>query len=297
MKKRSEHGRYFFIVNPAAKNGRAPATWEKAKHFLLSEGIDFQFAVSRNEAELAELARAAVDQGFTVVSVGGDGTFNRIAASFMGSDTPLGLIPAGTGNDFARTFKIPTDPVEAVRVLLAGNTVSVDLGVMNQRCFCNVAGVGLDAEVAAEANRIKKRWGPLAYLCALFKQLLFYRPQPITLQIDGKTLQTKAWLIALANGRYYGNGMMVAPFADPTDGVFEVIVVTDISRLHFLRLLPLVFSGKHINIPAVRCFRGREIAVRSSVPLAVHADGEVAGKTPLSVRAYRGAVSLLVPQE
>jgi len=237
MKQVSGHGRYCFIINPAAKNGRAMAVWEEAKRFLETEKIDFDFAVSRNEAELGDLARAAAEKGCAVVSVGGDGTFNRIAATLMGSDVPLGLIPAGTGNDFARTFNLPADPVAAVRIILAGKTVPLDLGVMGNRCFCNVAGVGLDAEVAADANRIKKRWGSLAYLCALIKKLFSYRPREIRLQIDGKSLRTKAWLVALANGRYYGSGMMVAPYADPTDGVIEIIVVSGIGRLQFLRLL------------------------------------------------------------
>ncbi|MDW7650890.1 MAG: diacylglycerol kinase family lipid kinase [Bacillota bacterium] len=285
-----------FIINPTASSGGAVAVWEEVKTYLDQAGVQYQFAFSKNAQDVVRLAKAAASPGSVVAGVGGDGTLSAIAGAIAGTEAALGVIPGGTGNDFARTFAIPRDPVKACRVLLEGVRIPVDIGRLNGQCFLNVVGAGLDAEVVADANRIFKRLsGSLGYMLALLKQLISFRPRPFRVTVDGNVTEVKAWLVTVANARYYGSGMHVAPEADPQDGLADVVLVTDLHRLNFLRLFPLVYKGKHIFHPAVRVLRGAEISVECQQSSYVHADGDLVGKTPLDVSMWRHAVWLMAP--
>lgn len=289
----------YFVVNPEANNGRAQAVWAVLKKWLDEERKPYHFVLTKDADHVEEMARAAaIVPGAVITAVGGDGTLSRLADALAGTQAILGLIPAGTGNDFARSFQIPADPVEACCILLEGETVPLDVGRLNGKLFLNVVGAGLDAEVVADANRVfKKISGSAGYVLALLRQLLIYRPETVELSVDGETLQAKVWLVAIANACYYGGGMKVAPQADPQDGQFDLIMVADISRLLFLRLFPLVYSGKHIEHPAVRTLRGSEISVKPAKVLHVHADGELYGTTPLNISVWHHAIRLKVPRK
>ena len=294
----SKEKKYFFIVNPTANNGQALAVWQQLQSFLDAEHIGYSFAVSKSITDVEELARAAAQKEFVVVGVGGDGTLSRIAGALAGTRATLGLIPAGTGNDFARTYQIPADPQAAMQIILAGHTVNLDLGIVNGRYFYNAVGSGLDAAVVADANlTFKKIGGSFGYLLALLRQLIFYRPQRIKITVNDEVHIVKAWLVTVANACYYGSGMKIAPLADPEDGLLDVIVVLDVHRLNFLRLFPRVYRGQHIFHPAVRVWRGTKIAVEAESPLAVQVDGDLFGQTPLSVTMKAAVVQLLVPPQ
>ncbi|MBS3886947.1 MAG: diacylglycerol kinase family lipid kinase [Dethiobacter sp.] len=288
----------FFIVNPAANNGRARETWASLELWLNSEKIPYRVAFSQDGDDVERLSRrAAAEPGAVVVGVGGDGTLSRIADALVGTDAVLGIIPAGTGNDFARSFRIPVSPVEACAVLLRGLTVPLDVGRMNGRMFLNVVGAGLDAAVVVDANRLFKRFaGSLGYFLALLKQLIFFQPMEMEIRLDDNIYRTKAWFVTVANACYYGSGMKVAPMADPQDGLADIVVVENIHRLQFLRLFPLVYSGRHVAHSAVKLFRGAQVTVVSKKPLFVHADGDLYGTTPLAIVMERHAVRLKVPK-
>ncbi|MCR3920945.1 MAG: diacylglycerol kinase family lipid kinase [Firmicutes bacterium] len=288
--------KYFFIINPTAKRGRVLPVWGRVKSYLEEYKIPHDFAFSTSTEHVSELAASAAATGYTVVGVGGDGTLSGIVGALADKGLTFGIIPAGTGNDFARTFNIPLDPTAALQVILSGNTVCLDLGLANGRYFANVVGAGLDAEVAADANRIfKKISGPLGYMMALLRQLAIYRPKKIKLTVDGSIHYVNAWLVTVANARFYGGGMEVAPQADPQDGLLDIVVVHNIHRLRFLQLFPLVYRGQHINNEAVRTWQGTNVAVESEELLSVHADGDLHGTTPLAVTIKAGAVQLFVP--
>lgn len=288
----------FFIVNPAASGGKALAVWERVSTWLEKENVPYSYAVSLDADHVEALARvAAQSSGAVVAGVGGDGTLSRIATGLAGTNAALGVIPAGTGNDFARTFGFPADPEAACRNLLDGETAFIDIGRLNGRLFINVAGAGLDAEVAADANRIFKRLsGSLGYLLALVKQVITFRPRTIRMVVDDQAFTVKAWLVTVANARYYGSGMMVAPQADPQDGLADVVIVQDIHRLRFLCLFPRVYRGSHIAHPAVRVLRGRDIKITSDGMLHVHADGEIYGQSPLHVTIEHCGLRLILPR-
>lgn len=290
-------GRYFFIINPSANGGRVVKTWQEAEDYLKKQGVQFEFVFSRDAEHVSLLAKEASSQGYTVVGVGGDGTISRIASALKDTKTPFGIIPAGTGNDFARSFNLPKNPIAACRVILQGEIVDVDLGVFNGRSFCNIIGAGLDAKVVNDANRTFKRFsGKFGYFFALLRQLILYRPGLIELEIDGQKHRVKGWLVSVANGKYLGGGMKIASKADPADGLFDVIVVNEMPVLRFLYLFPLVYSGKHISLDVVQMWRGRHIIVRSNEPLLIQADGEIAGTTPFIIEVAAQALSLLVPK-
>lgn len=289
--------KYFVIINPTANGGRVLKTWQQAERFLKEQKVQFKAVFSRDAEDVSALAQKAAEEGFIVIGVGGDGTVSRIATVLNGTKTPFGIIPAGSGNDFARTFQISKDPVQACWVILHGETVDVDIGVFNGRGFCNIVGAGLDAKVVADANRIFKKFsGKFGYVLALLRQLLLYRPSFIELEIDGQKHRVKGWLVSVANGRYLGGGMKIAPQADPSDGMFDIIVVNEMPILRFLYHFPLVYSGRHINLEVVKKWRGSRITIHSDVPLWIQADGELAGTTPFTIEVAARALSLLVPK-
>lgn len=286
----------FFIVNPAAQNGKATVIWAAIQEYMDTRGLTYEYALSADLEDVASLARtAAAKPGTIVVGVGGDGTLSCIAGALVETEAVLGIIPAGTGNDFARTMGIPLSPTAACDVLFKGATVPLDLGLYNGKYFYNTIGAGLDAEVAADANKFK-RFSSIAYLLALLKQLAVYRPHPVSIEVDGNIVTGPVWLVTVANAKYYGGGMKIAPFADPQDGLADIIIVGNVHRLNFLRLFPLVYSGRHINHPAVQVLHGKEIRIYSTHKLAVHADGDLAGTTPVSVKMCHHAIQLRVPE-
>ncbi len=287
----------FFIVNPSANNGKAVRVWESVRSQLDAQGLEYKWAFSKDADDVEMLARSEASlPGALVVGVGGDGTLQRIATAIVGSDAVLGVVPAGTGNDFARTMQIPVDAVAACSVLLHGQTIHVDLGRFNGRYFINVLGTGLDAEVAAGANSHFKRFsGILGYMLSLLWQLVVYKPRQVEIVLDGEKISCRVWLVAVANACYYGGGMKVAPGADPGDGLADVVVVGKISRFRFLQIFPRVYGGRHITHPAVSVFRAASVEITADRVIAAQADGEPAGSTPISVKMERHAIRLRVP--
>ncbi len=289
----------FFIVNPNANNKKAPRVWEKLRAYLEEQKISFDFAFSRDADDVERLGREAARRAGTIVAaVGGDGTLSRLAGALAGTEAVMGIIPAGTGNDFARSLAIPADPIQACRVLLGGSTAAIDLGRFKRGCFLNVLGTGLDAEVALLANRRFKRfWGTAGYVLALFCQLAVFRPRKTRLVLDGEEISADTWLVAVANGRYYGGGMKVAPDADCQDGMADVVVVASISKWEFLKIFPKVYRGLHVTHPGVRVLRATRVEIFSDLTTAIQADGEMDGRTPVTVIMERGALKVRVPAE
>lgn len=286
----------FFIVNPAANNGKALQTWQRVKEHLDKKNRSYRFAISKDAADVIRLARENARRDVLLVSVGGDGTLSLVAQVAEESGATLGIIPAGTGNDFARHLHIPFEPEAACDVLLDGTAESFDLGIYNGRAFFNVLGCGLDAEVANDANlRFKRFSGTAVYVLAMLRQLAVFRPRRVRLVLDGQELVEKVWLVAVANASYFGGGMKVAPDANPCDGLADVIVVTDVSIARFLRLFPRVYKGTHVFDKAVRVYRAKEVSLFSDNKMSIQADGEILGYAPFTVYIKEKCVRVKVP--
>jgi diacylglycerol kinase (ATP) len=284
--------RVLAIVNPAAGGGRALAVWKRVAPPWVTETV-----LTEGPGHATHLARTASAAGFDrLLAVGGDGTLHEVVNGVGPAGLPVGLVPAGSGNDFARSAALPLDPRAVVRGLAQGATRSVDLGRVHGRFYLNVAGVGFDAQVAAEVNAGRRgSRGALLYVGAALRVLRRYRNLPLEIRVDGRAVSGRCLLVAVANGAAYGGGMRVCPRADVSDGQLDVCLAGDLSRTATALVLPSVFLGLHLLHPAVRYLRGRQVEVRGPEEALVHADGELVGALPATFAVVPGALSLWVP--
>ena len=249
------------------------------------------------EGSGAFLARQAIEDGATtVVAAGGDGTVGEVANAVIGTNISFGVLPLGTGNDFARTLGVGTDLALAVRTIVFGNPILVDLGKGPGGYFINVAGCGFDAEVAYQINhKFRNLRGTTAYIVGVVSTLLKLEPYPIKLTIDGVVQHETVMLCAVANAKTYGGGMRIAPNADISDGLFDIVLVGKVSKFEFLRTFPKVFKGTHLDHPQVKVLRGQTVRIESDRKMPVLADGEEIGFTPAEFSLLQGGLSVLVP--
>lgn len=208
----------------------------------------------------------------------------------------MGVIPVGTGNDFARALGLPRDPAAAAGMLLAARPKLLDVGIVNGRYFLTVAGAGFDGEVAGQVNAWPKVLGGTAmYVLGILKTLVAYRPVEVEIVIDGIPNRERLFLIAVGNTAWNAGGMWMVPSARADDGILHVVIAGPLSRIETLGVLPRVYSGRHLLHPKIRQAQGREIIVTSTTPLMVQADGEIIGKLPATFRVHPGALEVLIP--
>jgi diacylglycerol kinase (ATP) len=288
------------IFNPAAGRGQARRCHASLQNSLAQKaqayGTRCQLLETTSPGEATFLAAQAAKEGCDlIVAAGGDGTLGEVVNGLAQSNytSVLGILPFGTGNDFARCLGIGTDWQKALNVLFEGTTRRVDVGhalfedTGARHLFINVAGCGFDALVAQHVNdfRFHRLWrhvrGVPAYLSAVGQELLKLRAVDLSLECDGQVIQQRAMLCAVANATSYGGGMLVAPDARFDDGEFDICLIKEAGQMEFLRAFPRVFKGTHTSHSKVQMLRGREISLRSEPPLPVLIDGEVRGKTPV----------------
>ena len=293
------------VINPTSGKGRGARYGERAENALREAGVPVNRIVGRDAHEAAKLAQAALDGGAAaLLVVGGDGMVNLGLQLVAATGRPLGVIPAGTGNDVARSLGLPLgDPEAAARVVAAGHTARSDLGRVTSaysdepRWFGTVMACGLDSKVNERANRMRRPRGPSRYTLALLAELVPFRALPFALSVDGARESFDGMLIAVGNGPSYGGGMRICPEADPHDGTFQVTVVDRVGKGTLLRIFPGVFSGRHVRHPKVGVRHGARVELASSAPLpvSVWADGECIGTLPATCEAVPGALTAFVP--
>ncbi|MCT4618105.1 MAG: diacylglycerol kinase family lipid kinase [Marinisporobacter sp.] len=289
-----------FIVNPIAGKGNCDFVIEKIKEKMDSFHIPYKIKLTTRKNEAEEIARNAVMKGYEkIVAVGGDGTIYEVVNGIIGSNTSLGVIPSGTGNDFVRTVGIPNDLDQALKVIAYGKAVNIDCGKANDRYFVNVASVGLDAEIVKETQDVKKYLsGSWAYMGGLLKTLFSYKNKKVHMDIDEKKDKKNITLVAVANGKYYGGGMKIAPMADIKDGDFQVCVVDEISKLKLMRVFPKIFSGEHVDYEEVDMHTGKQIKIKSDELLSINLDGDIIGKSfNIHFEMVPKGLKVLVPQD
>jgi YegS/Rv2252/BmrU family lipid kinase len=298
------------IVNPTAGAGATARKWPRVKTLLKHLGMRFEHDLTEAPGHAIELARSAVKQGYElVVSVGGDGTVNEVVNGlYDNKDTKnamLGIISTGTGSDYIRTLGIPRTFEEACQHLMNPRKLTVDLGVVEctsqgqkvRRLFVNFAGLGFDAEIVKATTQKFKVFGSMpAYLMGLFTTLLLYRNRKISLRLDGGVEQEMGMVCAMTmcNGKYGGGGMLLAPDADPTDGLMDILMIGDLSKPDLLWSLPRIYKGTHLTHPKVTMKRAREVEIQCRPPMLVQADGELVGETPASCLVLPAALDVVV---
>jgi len=296
-----------FLVNPAAEGGSVGRRWPELAHRAAALGLSGDALLSERPGQLGELAKRAVEQGASLlVAVGGDGTVNEVVQGLAGRDgAELAVIPRGTGWDFARTYRIPRRLEDAVAVARDGRTRAIDLGRARYRdwegseaesYFANVASAGMSGAIAKRANETSKALGgKISYAWATLTVFARWRNDEVRVTVDGEARTGRMHDVVVANGRFFGGGMMICPDAEPDDGLFDVLLIGDLTKRGLLLTLPKTYRGRHLPHPKAELLRGAVVEVDAPEPLPVELDGEQPGTTPIRLEVVPEALRLRVP--
>jgi diacylglycerol kinase (ATP) len=282
--------RYKIIVNPTSAHGAAEQAIPRIEELLRGYGLAYDLVRTERPWHAAELAQQAAHDGYNVVvAAGGDGTANEVLNGLLlaqeagaSRSVAMGLLGIGRGNDFAFGMGVPQGVEEGCRILAEGRRRTVDVGRVsgglypNGRYFGNGVGIGFDATVGFEAAKMTRLRGFLCYIVAALKTIFLYYSAPLLrIQLDDQALELPALLVSIMNGRRMGGGFLMAPQGRPDDGLFDLCIARQVSRLGVLALMPLVMKGTQGTHPAISMPRSRRVtvtALKGSLP--AHADGE-----------------------
>jgi diacylglycerol kinase (ATP) len=295
--------RVTIIVNPAAGTAKDRSPVDAAWQQLTGAGHEVHVQETAGKGDAERLSREAVASGAgLVVAAGGDGTLHEVLNGVASADgglsrCALGVLPIGTGNDFARSMGVE-DCDAAVAALVTGATRAVDAIALGARLFLNASAGGFTAETSANVTSdLKQAIGPLAYLIGGARAVLAYEPVAARVETDARTIEADLQLFAVCNGAYIGGGHQLAPTARPDDGLMEVCLVRASSTLDFLALLPRLSSGGHVDDEDVSYFRTREVSMTFARTIPVNTDGEVFDASRCDYRMRAGAVRMVAPQQ
>ena len=281
------------LVSPRGGRGRAAAAAPTVRGVIERAGHEPVDISGSSAQESAQAAGAAVAAGAErLVAVGGDGTVHLAAQGVAGTSARLGIVPVGTGNDFARAFGLHGVSVEDATARALGPTRPVD-GIRTDRggwVVFNVTG-GFSVDVNQRADRLRFPKGPSRYTVATLLTMPGLRHRELVLTVDGQRAEHRSALFAVSNTPTFGGGMAICPDADPADGLLDVCVVGPASRATMLRMLPKVFDGGHVGHPQVEILRGRTVTVEGET-MDLVGDGEAIGATPITLEAVPGAIQL-----
>ena len=285
------------VINPVAGQGKGATVGTYVAGYLNSRGIKYEIIIGRSGLDQADSLQRFLDRNpdcSGVIAVGGDGLLHLVLQKITPAQVPLALIPAGTGNDFVRTLGWSPDDVDAIlQTVLSEKPQSVDLGLVDGEWFAAILSTGFDSIVNEKANTMSWPKGPMKYNVAIAIELPRFAPRQYEIVLDDRTISTQAMLIAVANGRSYGGGMLVCPHADIADGYFDVMVLHPVSKLEFIKVFPRVFKGTHITHPAVEIVRSKSVKISSDA--VAYADGERIGQLPVSAQCISGALMTWLP--
>jgi len=271
------------------------ASPDRLREILAPLGLADDLVVSESVDEAKAITRAAVADGYeVVVAAGGDGTIGAIAAELLGKDTALGILPLGSIMNIGRMLGLPRELEAAATVLSAGVVRSVDVGEANGRTFYEAGSVGMNAAMFREAQRFDR--GDYVSVLRTIWVAFRYRPARMTIELDDRTVRTRALMVTVSNGPYTGAGMTVAPDAKLDDGTFDVVVFRHFSKLDLLRHLATIAFGRRKYSPHVTTYRSRRVRVSSRRPLPTRADSNDLGTTPVEFVTRPRALRVVVPR-
>jgi diacylglycerol kinase (ATP) len=304
----SAFGPLTVIVNPHAGRRRVGAEIPELERTLQARGLPYTLQRTEAPGDATRFARSALDRGGRfLVAVGGDGTVHEVVNGMMDGGKPvapdavLGVVAAGSGCDFVRTFGLPGDVTRSCQHLLGENTYPLDVGVVAYtgpdgsraaRYFPNVAEAALGAGVAARAERLPPWLGQAKYFAAFWLTLPRFKLAHVTMQADRRTYEGPAVMIIVGNCQYYGGGMKISPRSYPGDGVLDVLVFTG-PKSDAFTMLPKVYRGEHVPHDHIKEFRVRDrLTIEADRPLPIEADGEVLGSTPATFEVVPQAIRM-----
>lgn len=271
------------VINPISGAGRGATVGAYVAGFLSQRGIQYSIVTGNSAVSLAKNLEGFITnypdcQG--VIAVGGDGLAHVTLQKTTPAQIPLAVIPAGTGNDFARTLGCSDGNLDQyLEIILSRPPTTIDLGLVDGEWFGAILSTGFDSIVNEKANAMVWPKGAMKYNAAILIELPRFKPRHYEITLDDRTISTQAMLIAVSNGRSYGGGMLVCPAADVNDGLFDVMVLHPISKLEFLKVFPRVFKGTHVSHPAVEIVRSKRVTIVADA--VAYADGERIGSLPV----------------
>jgi YegS/Rv2252/BmrU family lipid kinase len=303
-----------FIINPASARGATPRVWADARKRIAALGIAFDEHFTTRAGEATEAMRDALNKGTTrIVVVGGDGTLNEVVNGYfddaglaINDGAAIGLLPSGTGSDFRRSLGV-TGGSASLQTIVRTRTQLIDAahakfkdqnGAGASRFFINVASFGLGGDVSALVNHWREnlpRWigGSARFAAAALAALGRYKNKAVSLRVDEREMKINSNLIVVANGRFAGGGMMLAPHSEIDDGLLDVIVTDGVTRWDVIKELPRISRGRHLKNPKVAELRAREISIFTEEPMAIDLDGEMVGYTPATLKVLPSAIRFL----
>jgi YegS/Rv2252/BmrU family lipid kinase len=285
------------LVNPSSAGGRSLKLLPRVEAALDARRAVFRVERTRSLEHGVELALRAIELGEVPVVVSGDGLLGAVGGAMAGSETPLGLIPSGRGNDLARALGIPSDPEAAVEVILTGRSRTIDVGEANGKRFLGIVSVGFDSECNRLANETHFLRGNWVYAYSMMRTLIGWKTARFTIAAGGERRRTSGYFVAVANNSVYGGGMYIAPEAELDDGEFDVVSIGESGKLRFLLGLRDVLKGEHLAKDEVSVFRTPRLELEASRPFPVYADGDHLTDLPVSLRILPRCLSILVPDD
>lgn len=293
--------KYLLIINPSAGGGKARKSIVKIKEFFKKNNANLVVRQTSEAKEATKIARRSRRKYDIIIAGGGDGTVNEVINGIVRHRIPLkkyrvmmGIIPFGTENVLAREFSIPSDPIEACKVILKGKSQLIDLGKAKRRYFVLMCGIGFDAQVASKVGGwLKKILGTHAFTLTVAKELLLYNPSELTIRIKDKKI--KGYYAVVSNAKYYGGGLRLSSsYTNIKDGLLDVCVLKNKDLLSMLRYIFSAYKTKLHKEPDVKYYKAKRVRIKSKEPMLVHVDAEVVGKTPVTVKIVPKVLDLIV---
>jgi diacylglycerol kinase (ATP) len=284
------------VINPVSGQGKGATVGTYVAGFLKQRSIDYTIVTGNNSVALMDHLQTFIEKNPEcegVIAVGGDGLLHILLQRIVPAQIPFTLIPAGTGNDFVRTMGWDLENIDSqLESVLTNRPSTIDLGLVDGEWFGAILSTGFDSVVNEKANSMRWPKGPMKYNAAIATELPRFKPRHYEISLDDRIVSTEAMLIAVANGRSYGGGMLVCPNASISDGYFDVMVLHPVTKLEFVKVFPRVFAGTHVTHPAVEILRSKTVRIESKA--VAYADGERIGQLPVSAECISNAVQTWV---
>ena len=282
-------------MNPASAGGKALKALPAVHAALDRLHAPHRTVTTRSTEHAAEEAARAAAQGETVAALSGDGLLRPLAGALKGTPAALAVIPCGRGNDLARVLGIPTDPTAAAELAVQGPEKLIDVANVDGTPYVGIASLGFDSDANRIANEAKLVRGNAVYLYAALRALAAWKPAKFSVSVDGERHDASGYSVAVGNSKAYGGGMMVLPQAELDDGMLDVLISKDTSKLSFLRGVFQTFKAAHVDSPDAQFLRGATIEVSSDRPFVIYGDGDPIGTTPATMRVEHRCLRVIVP--
>ncbi len=290
--------KHLFIINPVAGKGKPLKIVPEIISFLKDKKVDYSIEFTDYPGHATEIARRyAINDKVRIYSLGGDGTINEIINGMIGSKSSVAIIPAGSGNDLVKTLR-QGNHKDLIHRLFHGREKPIDIAAVNGRFFANVSSFGFDAEAAKNTLLIKQNVlipPHLCHLVGIFITMLKYRNIHLNITIDGEAINTKLFLITIANGKYYGGGIQTAPEAEVDDGLLDICLITAKNIWQVLKTFPRYVKGQHPGTPGVYLYKAKEVKIASDKEITLNIDGEIEKVKEVVFQIIPNKVNVVLP--